>query len=175
MQKRIIDKFKIEGLQNFVNYSKINPINIQINNSEIENALAFYSSRYRYRFIANNLLFSSSIQQDTNVIFLATSGLNDAKDILINRKIVKGIGVISISEISGWQSIKKISHWANAVFFDSNYPVAAKHFAFGFQRAELHSHLNFEYSILDDEGKQVKFQKGEDKTLALNFTIQIIS
>ena len=105
MQKRIIDKFKIEGLQNFVNYSKINPINIQINNSEIENALAFYSRRYRYRFIANNLLFSSSIQQDTNVIFLATSGLNNAKDILINRKIVKGIGVIYISEISGWQSI----------------------------------------------------------------------
>ena len=174
-KKKKEDEFKIEDLQNFVNYSKINPINIQINNSEIENALAFYSSRYRYRFIAHNLLFSSSIQQDTNVIFLATSGLNDAKDILINRKIVKGIGVIYISEISGWQSIKKISHWANAVFFDSNYPVAAKHFAFGFQRTELHSHLNFEYSILDDEGKQVKFQKGEDKTLALNFTIQIIS
>ena len=54
MQKRIIDKFKIEGLQNFVNYSKINPINIQINDSEIQNALAFYSSRYKYRFIADN-------------------------------------------------------------------------------------------------------------------------
>ena len=54
MQRRIIDKFKIEGLQNFVNYSKINLINIQINDSEIENALAFYSSRYKYRFIANN-------------------------------------------------------------------------------------------------------------------------
>ena len=54
MQRIIIDKFKIEGLQNFVNYSKINLINIQINDSEIENALAFYSSRYKYRFIANN-------------------------------------------------------------------------------------------------------------------------
>ena len=54
MQRRIIDKFKIEGLQNFVNYSKINPINIQINDSEIQNALAFYSSRYKYRFIADN-------------------------------------------------------------------------------------------------------------------------
>ena len=54
MQRIIIDKFKIEGLQNFVNYSKINPINIQINDSEIQNALAFYSSRYKYRFIADN-------------------------------------------------------------------------------------------------------------------------
>ena len=101
MQRRIIGEFKIEGVQNFANYSKINPINIQISNSEIQNALAFYSSRYKYRFIANNLLFSSSIQQDTNALFLTTNGLNDAKDILINGKLVKEIGVIYLSEISG--------------------------------------------------------------------------
>ena len=63
LQRIIIDELKIEGLQIFVNYSKINAINIQINDSEIQNALAFYSSRYKCRFIANNLLFSSSIQQ----------------------------------------------------------------------------------------------------------------
>ena len=79
MQRRIIDEFKIEGLQNFVSYSKINPINIQINDSEIQNASAFYSSRYKYRFIANNLLFSSLIQQGKNAIFLTTNGLNDAR------------------------------------------------------------------------------------------------
>ena len=54
MKRIIIDEFKMEGLQIFVNYSKINPINIQINDSEIQNALAFCSSRYKYRFIANN-------------------------------------------------------------------------------------------------------------------------
>ena len=46
MKRIIIDEFKMEGLQIFVNYSKINPINIQINDSEIQNALAFCSSRY---------------------------------------------------------------------------------------------------------------------------------
>ena len=97
MQRRINDELKKESLQNFVNYSKIDPINIQINNSEIQNALAFYSSRHKYRFIANNLLFSPSIQQDTNVIFLTTNSLIDTKDILINRKIVKGTGVIYLS------------------------------------------------------------------------------
>ena len=93
-QRIIIDEFKIEGLQIFVNYSKINAINIQINDSEIQNALAFYSSRYKCRFIANNLLFGSLIQQDTNAIFLTTNGLNDTKDILINGKLVKWIGVM---------------------------------------------------------------------------------
>ena len=107
MQRRTTDEFKIEGLQNFVNYSKIDPINIQISDSEIQNALAFYSSRHKYRFIANNLLFSSSIQQDTNVIFLTTNCLIDTKDILINIKIVKGTGVIYLSEISRWEKTFK--------------------------------------------------------------------
>ena len=57
MRRIMIDEFKIGGLQNFFNYSKINPINIQIKDSEIQNALAFYSSRYKYRFIANNLFY----------------------------------------------------------------------------------------------------------------------
>ena len=37
----ITDEFKIEVLQNFGQYTKINPIRIKMNNSEIQNALAF--------------------------------------------------------------------------------------------------------------------------------------
>ena len=59
---RIIDEFKTEGFQNFQQYLKMNPINIQINDPEIQNKLLFYANRYKYRFIANSLLFSSSIQ-----------------------------------------------------------------------------------------------------------------
>ena len=59
---RIIDEFKIEGFQNFQQYLKMNPINIQINDPEIQNKLLFYANRCKYRFIANSLLFSSSIQ-----------------------------------------------------------------------------------------------------------------
>ena len=50
-------------------------------------------------------LFSSSIQKDTNVIFITTNGLNDAKGILINGKLFPGIGVIYTSEIEGWKNI----------------------------------------------------------------------
>ena len=107
MQSKIIDEFKTEGLQNFNQYLKINPIAIQIVESEIQNKLLFYSKNYKYRFIANSLLFSSSIQKDTNVIFIVTNGLNDAKEILINRKLFQGIAVIYISKIDGWKNIKK--------------------------------------------------------------------
>ena len=68
--------------------------------------LSFYQNRrIKYRFIANSVYFSSSVQKDTNVIFLILNGLNDAKDILINGKLFNGISVIFISEIEGWNDI----------------------------------------------------------------------
>ena len=97
----IIDEFKIEGFQNLQQYLKINPINIQITDPEIQNKLLFYANRYKYRFIANSLLFSSPIQKDTNVIFITINGLNNAKEILINGKLFQGIGLIYTSEREG--------------------------------------------------------------------------
>ena len=104
-----------KSFQNFEQYMNINPINIWIIDPEIQSKLLFYSKKYKYRFIANSLLFSSSIVKDTNVIFITTNGLNDAKDILINGKIFQGIGVIYTSEIEGWEKIKNKSHWTNVV------------------------------------------------------------
>ena len=34
--------------------------------------------------------------------------------------------------------------------------------------------MNFEYSLINDQGKLLESKQGEDKTPALNFTIQII-
>ena len=96
---QIKDEFIIEALQKFDQYNKINPISVQIIDPDIQNKLLFYSKKYKYRFIANSLLFSSSIKEDTKVIFITTNGLNDAKDILINGKIFQRIDVIYISEI----------------------------------------------------------------------------
>ena len=71
-------KSKLKVFKIFEQYMKINPINIQIIDPEIQSKLLFYSKKYKYRFIANSLLFSSSIVKDTNVIFMTTNGLNDA-------------------------------------------------------------------------------------------------
>ena len=172
---RAIAEFKIERFQNFQQYLKINSINIQIIDPEIQNSLLFYANRYKYRFIANSLLFSSPIQKDTNVIFIATKELSNPKDILINGKLFQGIGVVYLSEIKGWKHIKKVSHWTNAVLSDSKYPIAAKHFAFRFEPTDLHHLSNFEYSLLDNKAKLIEFKPGEDKIPALDFTIQIIT
>ena len=135
--------------------------------------MLFYANRYKYRFIANSLLFSSSVQKDTNAIFIATNGLSNAKDILIHRNLFQGIGAVYLSEIEGWKDSKKTSYWTNATLTVSKYPIAAKHFAFGFETTDLHNLLNFEYSLLDDEAKLIEFKSEENKVPALNFTIQI--
>ena len=171
MNKEIIDQVITESFQDFEQYMKINPINIEISDSEVQTKLRFYSKRYKYRFIANSLLFSSAIIGNTNAIFTTTNGLNDTKDILINGKLFQGIGVIYISEIEHWDKIKNESHWTNVVLTDSAYPLAAKHFVFVFETADPH---NFEYSLITDKGELLKFANGEDKIPALNFIIQVI-
>ena len=93
---------------------------------------------------------------------------------MINGKIFQGIGVIYISENEYWDKIKNESHWTNVVLTASIYPVAAKHFDFGFETTDLHNLLNFEYSLLNDQGKLIQFKQGEDKIPALSFTIEII-
>ena len=53
---QIVHEFLIEGLQKFQQYTKINPISVQIIDSYLRNKLIFYSRKYKYRFIANSLL-----------------------------------------------------------------------------------------------------------------------
>ena len=102
---QIKDEFIIVGFQNFEKIFEINPISIQITNPEIQTSLLFYAGNYKYRFNSNSLLFSSSLQKDTNVIFITTNRLNDAKELLINGKLFQGIGVLFTSKIDGWKDI----------------------------------------------------------------------
>ena len=101
--------------------------------------------------IINSLWISSSIVQETNVIFLIPNGLNDARTSLINGKIYKSIGVGNVNEKANWTELKGKSKWVNIVFNDSENPTLAKHFAFAFETTNLNDLLNFELSLLDDE------------------------
>ena len=61
----------IEGLQAFEKYQKLNPIDIKITDNEIFRKLIFKENkRIQCRFVPNSILFSSSVQEETKVIFL---------------------------------------------------------------------------------------------------------
>ena len=139
-------------MQNRSLNEKLNPVEITIHNSQIQRKLSRYGNqRYKYRFIINSLWINSSIVQETNVIFLISNGLNDARTSLINGKIYKSIGVGNVNEKANWTELKGKSKWVNIVFNDSENPTLAKHFAFAFETTNLNDLLNFELSLLDDE------------------------
>ena len=167
----------IEGLQSFDKYQKLNPLDIKITDAEIYKRLIFKENRrIKYRFIPNSILLSSSVQEDTEVIFLTVTGLNEARDIFINGKVYKAIGCIYTNEIEGWDKIKKsTSNWVNCKLSNSKYPFGAKHLAFEFDTTSLNTLLNFSLTLIDQKGKEIIFLTGEQKVPALNFTIQIIS
>ena len=167
----------IEGLQDFEKYRSLNPIDIKITDNEIKRRLLFTENRrINYRFIPNNILFSSSIQEETKVIFLTVNGLNDERDILINGKVYKAIGCIFTNEIEQWDIIKKTtSNWISCKLINLRHPHSAKHLAFVFDTTSLTSLLSFTINLLDQTGKEISFAANKQKVPALNYTIQIVS
>ena len=82
---QLADKIRIVGLQYYDLDEKLNSIEIKIRDSKIQGKLSRYGTQlYKYLFILDSLLISSSVVQDTNVIFLICNGLNNARDSLIN-------------------------------------------------------------------------------------------
>ena len=174
----IIEKeVTIEALQAFDKYQKLNPIDIKITGSEVFKELTYISNRrIKYRFIPNTFLFSSSVQQETEVIFLTVTGLNEARDIFINGKSYKAIGCIYTNEIEGWDQIKKsTSNWVTCKLSNSKYPFGAKHLGFEFDTTRLKALIDFTLYLIDQNGNEITFSATEQKTPSLNFTIQIIS
>ena len=103
------------GLQNYVNYERMN---LDLNDA-IEKLWNY--EKFKYRFLIENLLFSSNLENSTNVIFVTCNGLTNAKDALINSKIYKTLGVVYLSKIKNWNLVKSISKRSQAIFTDSEY------------------------------------------------------
>ena len=72
------------------------------------------------------------------------------------------------------EKVKGKSKRANATLTDSEQPIAASYFAFGFTTTNLHDILNFEFILLDDKAELINFPITEDKVPILIFTIRLI-
>ena len=70
---------------------------------------------------------------------------------------------------------KKTSNWVLCKLSNSKYPFGTKHLGFEFDTTSLNSLIDFTLYLLDQNGKEISFSADEQKTPALNFSIQIIS
>ena len=63
----------------------MNPLETPLDSNEIVEDILKYK-RFKYRFLIESLLFSSNLENDTDVIFITCNGLSDAREALINSK-----------------------------------------------------------------------------------------
>ena len=119
MPQEIIKTVYVLGLQDYVNYDRMNPVEITLDSNEIIEELSKY--KFKYRFLVENLLFSSNMQNETDVIFIMCNGLSDARETLINSKLYKTLGVVYLSEVKDWKLVKGKSKRLQAVFVDLEY------------------------------------------------------
>ena len=169
----IIDSFTILGIQK-LEYSYLNPVHINIKSENIIRKL-MSNKNNKYKFILKSLIFSSNILNDTDAIFLISSGLSDAKKVFIDDKFESAIGVCYLSEVKDWDIIKGQSKRVQVVFFDSeNFAGQSNHFSLAFETRNLSDILKFSITLVDGENKPIKFKDGEDKVPIITFDIQII-
>ena len=74
MSQEIIETIRVLGLQNYVNYKRMNAIEITLDSNDIIGKLSNYK-KFKCRFLIENLLFSSNLENDTDVIFVTCNGL----------------------------------------------------------------------------------------------------
>lgn len=164
MLHEVIDTSHIAGLRNFQNYQKLNPVETLIESKKIIESLLKYK-KYKYRLVIESLLFSSRIQDDTEICFISCSMPNDAKEALINS------GFIYLSEIIKQDIIKGNSKTTNAIFDDSEHFTTLSHFAFAFTTKNVLDLFNFIFKLVDGEGNLTNFTSTKKKNPILSFRI----
>ena len=102
-----VDFINVRGQQNFDGESVINLIELKIENDKIQKCSK--NKKNSVKFNLEGLLFSSTIKNVKEKIFVMVSRLSDAKYSLINGKLHQTIGVTNLSETEIWSKIKKSS------------------------------------------------------------------
>ena len=119
----------IRGQQKFNLYDVLNPVQIQMNDDRILNALKKHKNVYD-KLTPISILFPPSVTNDPKQIFVTCRTLNDAKIALINGKIYNMLGIIKINNC---EYIKGKSLWVNVNFDIADQRNNSEHIYFSFK------------------------------------------
>ena len=129
-----------------------------------------HTQKNKTRFKLKGLLFSSSVKNDTEKIFLQTVSLSDAKFGLINEKYKQTIGVINLNKITSWSKIKETSRWVNVNFQEQSDNKNTHHFSYNFITNNKEDLLK----LVDSDNNTIEFDEGEKKLPIINFMIEFL-
>ena len=112
-----IETIIFRARQNFDVEGGLNPIQFELENDGILNALKKYIN-VMYRTTPIGLLFPASIKNDTQQIFVTCRQLNGVKKAILNGRIYELMAIIDLNKINSWEEIKGKSIWINTAFKD---------------------------------------------------------
>ena len=115
-------------------------------------------------------MFSSNFTNETDVNFLCCDGLSNAKEALINSELKKALGVTYLSKVPIWSSAKEQTKRSQAIFVDSELQTKPSHLVFVFT-TNLSDLLSFTVTLLDSDGKEIKFSRDEKKVLVIDLKL----
>ena len=118
-----------------------------------------------------NFLFSSNFTNETDVNFLCCDGLSNAKEALINSELKKVLGVTYLSKVPIWSLAKEQTKRSQAIFVDSELQTKPSHLAIVFTTRNLSDLLSFTVTLLDSDGKEIKFSRDKKKVLVIDLKL----
>ena len=173
-KKMRIEDFPImRGQQVFEESREINPIEIKVEDNRIRN-LFDKSKNLKVNFKLIGLLLASSIQNDTDKIFLQMTGLKSAKYALLNDEYKQIIGIVNLSQIENWSNLKQSSRWVDVTFQEQIENKNTLHPTFSFISTNKEDVLTFSLKLVDTDNNIIKFTEGDKKFPILEFMIEFI-
>ena len=120
------------------------------------------------------LLIASSVQSDTEKIFLQTTGLTSAKYALLSDEYRQIIGIANPKQIENWDPLEESSKWVDVTFQEQIENKNTLHPSFSFNLNNKEDVLGFSLKLVDSNNKIIKSADGEKKFPILEFIIEFL-
>ena len=169
----ILDFLIIKGQQVFEEGRDINLIEIKIEDNRVRNLFEKYKDN-KVRFKLIGLLIAGSVVNDTEKLFLQTTGLKSAKYALLNDEYKQIIGRANLKQIENWDALKQGSKRVDIIFQEQIENKNTLHPSFSFISKNKENVLGFSLKLVDSNNKIIKFADGEKKFLTLEFIIEFL-
>ena len=169
----ILDFLIIKGQQVFEEGRDINLIEIKIEDNRVRNLFEKYKDN-KVRFKLIGLLKAGSVVNDTEKLFLQTTGLKSAKYALLNDEYKQIIGRANLKQIENWDALKQGSKRVDIIFQEQIENKNTLHPSFSFISKNKENVLGFSLKLVDSNNKIIKFADGEKKFLTLEFIIEFL-
>ena len=170
----ILNYLIIRGQQVFEDGREINPIEIKVEDNRMRNFFDKYKNN-KVKFKLIGLVIASSIVNDTEKIFLETTGLKSAKYALLNDEYKQIIRIVNLKQIENWDTLKQSSKWVDITFEEQIENKNTSHPSFSFILNNKEDVLSFSIKLAGSDNKLIKFVEGEKNFPILEFIMEFVN